>query len=140
MKRLPVLLAVALMLTLAACGDSQPVSPELEGSWSGSATSGTATLPVSFDVGRNGQVEGGTFNASYESELLSFTVNSEATGRTILITATATNNAGHNLLFVLDGLIDDEDRLVGQFRLDIIVNGTTTSIGGTFSLQRVDPR
>lgn len=134
MKRLPILFVTALMLTLAACG-SPPPSPELEGAWYGQTTSGATTVPMSFQVDPDGQVENGSFNASYNSEDFSFTVDSKATGRTISITATATNSAGDSLVFVLTGEVNG-DVLSGQYRLDVRIGTDAASFSGTFSLTR----
>ena len=135
MKRLPIIFITALMLTLAACG-SQSASPELQGAWSGQTTSGATTVPLAFEVGPNGQVANGSFNASYNSEYFSFTVDSKATGSTITITATASNSAGDSLVFVLTGEVNG-DVLSGQYRLDVRVGTDTSSFSGSFSLARV---
>ncbi len=138
MKRLPLLVLLSLVFTLAACNQPQPVSADFEGQWTGNTTSGSATVPMTFELGRNGKIVEDSFEASYQSEFLDFTIKSYATGKSLSVEATATTSAGDSVRFVLDGIVNG-DEITGQYRLDITVDGSTTSINGDFTLVRVAP-
>lgn len=134
MNKFPLILMAAIALVLAAC--SQPQEPTAAaGSWQGQVQYGGASVPLSFEVDAAGRINDGSFNASFNSEDFSWTVDAVVTDTTIDVDARASHVSLGTVTFELDGTITD-DTMTGTWTLVATNDDGSFNASGSFTLTR----
>lgn len=134
MKKFPLILMAAIALVLAAC--SQPQEPTAAaGSWRGQVQSTGLSVPLSFEVDASGRINDGSFNASFNSEDFSWTVDAVVTDTTINVDARASHVSLGTVTFELDGTVSG-DTMSGTWTLVASNDDGSFNASGSFELTR----